>query len=138
MLTVVGLSFRTELNALFNAEGSQIDWNKFSPDALGMNLNFDEMSNSELEKIVSAFVQLGMISPEETEAFTASLTDPRMRNMIRTVSENWSETMNKIIRDPQYLRFLKGFQNDFDEKALTTIVGLKEGLKGAIKGSDDE
>lgn len=103
-----------------------------------MNLNFDEMSNSELEKIVSAFVQLGMISPEETEAFTASLTDPRMRNMIRTVSENWSETMNKIIRDPQYLRFLKGFQNDFDEKALTTIVGLKEGLKGAIKGSDDE
>lgn len=127
-----------DLSALFTAEGGEIDWNNFSPEALGMHLNFDEMSSTELDKIVEAFKKLGLITPEESESFAASLTDPRMRNMIQSVTENWSETMAKIVKDPQYMKFLKSFQSSIDEQALATIVGLKDGLNGAIKGSEEE
>ncbi|CDJ59663.1 hypothetical protein, conserved [Eimeria maxima] len=126
-----------DISAIFNAEGGKIDWNSFSPEALGMQLNYDEMSTEELEKVIDAFVRLGLISPEERESFGASLVDPVMRSMIQTVNENWPATMEKIMKDPEYLNFLKGFQNNIDEAALATIVGLKEGLPGALRDREN-
>lgn len=102
-----------------------------------MQLNYDEMSTEELEKVIDAFVRLGLISPEERESFGASLVDPVMRSMIQTVNENWPATMEKIMKDPEYLNFLKGFQNNIDEAALATIVGLKEGLPGALRDREN-
>ncbi|CDI81694.1 hypothetical protein EAH_00062830 [Eimeria acervulina] len=125
-----------ELSAIFGSDGGKIDWTNFSPEALGMQLNYDEMSTEELEKVIDAFVRLGLISPEEKESFGASLVDPSMRSMLQTVQENWGETMEKVMKDPEYLNFLKGFQNNIDENALATIVGLKGGLGGAINGRD--
>ncbi|CDI82423.1 hypothetical protein, conserved, partial [Eimeria acervulina] len=124
------------LSAIFGSDGGKIDWSNFSPEALGMQLNYDEMSTDELDKVVDAFVRLGLISPEERESFGASLVDPSMRNMLQAVQENWSDTMDKVMKDPDYLKFLKGFQNNIDENALATIVGLKSGLGGAISGRD--
>lgn len=126
------------MNALFANQANKIDWSKFSPEALGMQLNFAEMSAEELQKVVDAFVKLGLISPEEADTFGSFLTDSRMRNMIQNVTENWPETMQKITNDPEYLKFLQNFQSNVDEKALADIVGLKDGLAGAIKGADEE
>ncbi|CDJ66672.1 Eimeria-specific protein, related [Eimeria necatrix] len=127
-----------DLSAIFNGEGSQIDWSAFSPEALGMHLNYDEMSQQELDNVVDAFIRLGLISPEERETFAASLVDPMMRSMLQTVNENWPETIQKIIKDPDYLKFLSQFQSSIDENALATIVGLKEGLSGAIRQKEQQ
>ncbi|CDJ37809.1 Eimeria-specific protein, related [Eimeria tenella] len=126
-----------DLSAIFNGEG-QVDWSAFSPEALGMHLNYDEMSQQELDAVVDAFIRLGLISPEERDSFAASLVDPMMRSMLQTVNENWPETMQKIIKDPDYLKFLSQFQNSIDEGALATIVGLKEGLSGAIRQKEQQ
>lgn len=126
----------TELSSIFNGDTSQIDWSNFSPDALGMQLKFDEMSTEELEKVVAAFVRLGLISPEESEAFAASLVDPRMRNMLQQVSDNWPETMQRVLKDPAYRDFLKNLEDSLDEDALANIVGLKDGLQGALKNGE--
>ncbi|CDI81636.1 hypothetical protein, conserved [Eimeria praecox] len=127
-----------DLNAIFNSGAGKVNWENFSPEALGMQLNYDEMSAEELNKVVDAFVQLGLISPEEKESFGASLVDPVMRSMLQTVQENWPTTMEKIMNDPDYVQFLKNFQKNIDEKALATIVGLKDGLRGAVKGKEEE
>ena len=126
----------TDLNQIFNGENGNINWADFSPDALGMHLNFDEMSAEELQKIVAAFIKLKLITEEEAEAFGASLTDPRMRNMLQGVMDNWPETMNRIVKDPDYVNFLKDFQSNIDEAALATIVGFKDGLKGIPTGQE--
>ncbi|KAL8440466.1 hypothetical protein Efla_005608 [Eimeria flavescens] len=127
-----------EITKIFTSEASNIDWDKFSPDALGMSLNFEEMSDEELKKVVDAFVKLKLISPEEAETFGAFLVDPRMRHMLEKVTENWPETMQKIIKDPDYLQFLQSFQSNVDEEALAQIVGLKDGLPGAAQNVDDQ
>ncbi|KAL8443237.1 hypothetical protein Emag_006024 [Eimeria magna] len=127
-----------QINSLFASEGAKIDWQKFSPEALGMSLNFEEMSEEELKKVVKAFVKLNLISPEEADTFASFLVDPRMRLMLENVTENWPETMQKIIRDPEYLDFLKGFQSNVDEQALADIVGLRDGLPGAAVRAEAE
>ncbi|KAL8443889.1 hypothetical protein Emed_006549 [Eimeria media] len=127
-----------EINQIFASEGGKVDWSKFSPEALGMSLNFEEMSEEELKKVVGAFVKLNLISPEEADTFASFLVDPRMRLMLENVTENWPETMQKIIRDPEYLEFLKGFQANVDEQALAEIVGLKDGLTGAATRAEQQ
>ncbi|CDJ53027.1 hypothetical protein, conserved [Eimeria brunetti] len=127
-----------DISAIFDGDAKNIDWSNFSPEALGMHLNYDEMSTEELEKVVDAFVRLGLISPEERESFGASLVDPVMRSMLQTVTENWPATMQKIMKDPEYIKFLKGFQNNMDEAALATIVGMKEGLQGALRDREEK
>lgn len=127
------VALRADISAIFNSPEEKIDWSKFSPDALGMHLNYDEMSEEELKRVVDAFLKLQLITPEEKESFAASLADPRMRSMLQSVTENWPETMNRIIKDPNYTEFLKSFQNSIDEEALSAIVGLKDGLQGTLK-----
>ncbi|KAL8426611.1 hypothetical protein ACSSS7_008054 [Eimeria intestinalis] len=127
-----------DVKDIFSGDGGSIDWEKFSPDALGMSLNFQEMSEDELKKVVSAFVKLNLISPEEADTFASFLVDPRMRLMLENVTENWPETMQKIIKDPDYLQFLQSFQSNVDEEALAQIVGLKDGLPGAAARAEEQ
>ncbi|KAL8270868.1 hypothetical protein Esti_005239 [Eimeria stiedai] len=127
-----------QLGDLLTSQGGEIDWSRFSPDALGMRLAFQEMSEDELKKVVDAFVKLNLISPEEAETFGAFLVDPRMRRMLENVTENWPETMQKILQDPEYRSFLQTFQSNVDEKALADIVGLPEGLAGAAQKVSEE
>lgn len=113
--------------------GAQIDWNMYSPSALGMNLNYDEMSQEQLQEVARAFASLGLIGAEEIEEFVQALQDPRMRRMMKNVTERWPETMTKVMSDPKYQAFLQEFQGGFSEDTLAKIVGLKDGLAGAAR-----
>lgn len=128
--------FAAELSSLFGGL-NQINWDAFSPEKLKMDLKYDEMSEEELQKVVSAFVSLGLIGQEEAERFARFIVDPELRDMLQRVSDNWSEVMQKIVSDPDYLRFLKDLQSrNLDEEKLATIVGLKHGLAGAVADAE--
>ncbi|OEH78517.1 hypothetical protein cyc_00930 [Cyclospora cayetanensis] len=120
-----------DLQASFEKHFSKFDWSQVSPEALGMKLNFDEMSDEELRALAEVFVKPGLIGPEEAQVFIDSLVDPRMRAMLQGLSGKWNEIMEKLIADPQYHDFLRKFA-EVDMDALTEAVGIPGGLAGAM------
>lgn len=133
----------SELEALASgiAEGA-VDFSQFSPDKLGMNLNFRDMSDEELSRIASVFVSMGLVKEEELPSLKVALRSAPMAHAAEDLMNNFEEKMETMLQSKELQDFIQKQWGNVTPDVLKKLLNIegdaKEGLQKIVNRLTNE